>query len=165
MSTVESSNIMIISKGQSNVINSIVSSSYPSNSPQIQTPPLPPTPLIVTGSLPSSPAPFNDDKPIEKCYKKEKHILLEFDQIVKGRLSIISIRKSLWWRGKKQVYIHLSRIKFILNKKVNDVTLRPELLLKDSIKNLFNHAWTPLETFNSKKKEKGTCFFPFHSIR
>ncbi|CAF4641106.1 unnamed protein product [Rotaria socialis] len=54
--------------------------------------PTPPPPLIIpnastitpTTSLPSSPALFHDDKPIEKLYKKEKQILFEFEQIVKG---------------------------------------------------------------------------------
>jgi hypothetical protein len=41
-------------------------------------------PLTPTTSLPSTPSPFYDDKPTEKLYKKEKQILLEFDQIVKG---------------------------------------------------------------------------------
>ncbi|CAF3685098.1 unnamed protein product [Rotaria socialis] len=53
--------------------------------------PTPPPPLIIpnastitpTTSLPSSPALFHDDKPIEKLYKKEKQILFEFEQIVK----------------------------------------------------------------------------------
>jgi hypothetical protein len=56
---------------------------YPPNS-QSQAPPPPPLPLTSSTSLPSSPAPFNEDKPIEKFYKKEKQILFEFDQIVKG---------------------------------------------------------------------------------
>lgn len=43
--------------------------------------------LTPTTSLPSSPALFHDDKPIEKLYKKEKQILLEFDQIRKGMIS------------------------------------------------------------------------------
>jgi hypothetical protein len=51
---------------------------------QSQIPPPPPAPLTSTISLPISPTPFNDDKPIEKFYKKEKQILLEFDQIFKG---------------------------------------------------------------------------------
>ncbi|CAM4782253.1 unnamed protein product [Rotaria magnacalcarata] len=46
-------------------------------------PPPPPSPLTSSISLPSSPASFNEDKPIEKYYKKEKQILVEFDQIVK----------------------------------------------------------------------------------
>jgi hypothetical protein len=83
MSTIESNNFVTNSKGQSNIINSIVPSIYPSNC-QSQTPPPPPLPLTTSTSLPSSPAPFNEDKPIEKFYKKEKQILLEFDQIVKG---------------------------------------------------------------------------------
>jgi hypothetical protein len=41
-------------------------------------------PLTPTTSLPSTPSPFYDDKPTEKLYKKEKQILFEFDQIVKG---------------------------------------------------------------------------------
>ncbi|CAF1005375.1 unnamed protein product [Adineta steineri] len=54
----------------------------------------PPPPLLLpiaapltptTSSSPStpSPSPFYDDKPTEKYYKKEKQILIEFDQIVK----------------------------------------------------------------------------------
>ena len=82
MSTIESTNISMNFKGQSNLINSIVSSPYPSNSSHTQTPP--PIPLTLTTSLPSSPAPFTDDRPIEKFYKKEKQILFEFDQVVKG---------------------------------------------------------------------------------
>jgi hypothetical protein len=84
MSTIETNHIGINLKGQSNIINSIVPSMYSSNSHQSQTPPPPPLPLTLTASLPSSPAPFNEDKPIEKFYKKEKQILFEFDQIVKG---------------------------------------------------------------------------------
>jgi hypothetical protein len=83
MSTIESNNTTMTSKGQSNIVNSIVPSIYLSNS-QIQTPPLPPLPITATTSLPSSPAPFNEDKHIEKFYKKGKQIFLEFDQIVKG---------------------------------------------------------------------------------
>jgi hypothetical protein len=41
-------------------------------------------PLTPTTSLPSTPSPFYDDKSTEKLYKKEKQILFEFDQIVKG---------------------------------------------------------------------------------
>jgi hypothetical protein len=81
MSTIESNHIITNFKGQS---NSIVPTIYPSNSQQSQTPPLPPLPLTTTSSLPSSPAPFNDDKPMEKYYKKEKQISFEFDQLVKG---------------------------------------------------------------------------------
>jgi hypothetical protein len=84
MSTIESNHINTNLKGQSNTINSIVPSIYPSNTQQSQTPPPPPLPLTNTTSLPSSPAPFNDDKPIEKYYKKEKQISFEFDQLVKG---------------------------------------------------------------------------------
>lgn len=83
MSTIESNNLVTNSKGQSNQMQSIVSSMYPSN-PQPQTPPPPPIPLTTSSSLPSSPAPFNDEKSNEKFYKKQKQILLEFDQIVKG---------------------------------------------------------------------------------
>ncbi len=47
------------------------------------------TPLTATPSIPlpspPPPTPFYDDRPIEKFYKKEKQILLEFDQLVKGR--------------------------------------------------------------------------------
>ncbi|UJR08493.1 hypothetical protein I4U23_012759 [Adineta vaga] len=72
----------------------ITSSSTPS-SPLPTTPPPPlllpsanatsltPTSLTPTTSSPSTPSPFYDDKPIEKCYKKEKQILFEFDQTVK----------------------------------------------------------------------------------
>ncbi len=70
----------------------IVSTSAPSSSTQPGVPqslPLStPTPLTATASvpLPSPPlTPFYDDKSTEKCYKKEKQILLEFDQQVKGR--------------------------------------------------------------------------------
>jgi hypothetical protein len=90
MSTIESNHIGINSKGQSNIIHSTVPAIYPTNSQQPQTPPLPPLPLTFTTSLPSSPALFNDDKPIEKCYKKEKQILFEFDQIVKGIFFVFS---------------------------------------------------------------------------
>jgi hypothetical protein len=83
MSTIESNHIGINSKGQSNIIHSTVPVIYPINSQQPQTPPLPPLPLTSSASLPS-PAPFNEDKPTEKFYKKEKQISLEFDQIVKG---------------------------------------------------------------------------------
>jgi SLIT-ROBO Rho GTPase activating protein len=45
------------------------------------------TPLTATPSIPlpspPPPTPFYDDRPIEKFYKKEKQILLEFDQLVK----------------------------------------------------------------------------------
>ena len=41
-------------------------------------------PLTPAASIPSSPTFVTDDKPIEKLYKKEKQILFEFDQIVKG---------------------------------------------------------------------------------
>ena len=82
MSTIESNNITMNSKGQPNIINSAVPITNPSNLPS--KPPPPPLPLTSTASLPSSPTPFNDDKPIEKFYKKEKQILIEFDQIVKG---------------------------------------------------------------------------------
>jgi hypothetical protein len=84
MSTIESNNIITNSKGQSNVSNSTLPSPFPSNS-QPQTPP-PPLPLTITTSLPSPPALFNDDKPTERFYKKEKQISLEFEQIVKGML-------------------------------------------------------------------------------
>jgi hypothetical protein len=70
MSTIESNTLTRNSKRQSNIMNSTV--------------PPPPAPLTSTISLPISPTPFNDDKPIEKFYKKEKQILLEFDQIFKG---------------------------------------------------------------------------------
>lgn len=69
-----------------------------SNQPAIPPPlSLPsPMPLTPTTSLafPSPPpsTPFYDDKPVEKFYKKEKQILLEFDQLVKGK--IISSRSS-----------------------------------------------------------------------
>ena len=80
MSTVES-NIK-------NQINRLLSNSTcpsPSSHSNIPAPLTPTThPLTPTTSLPSSPAPFYDDKPIEKFYKKEKQIHLEFEQIVKG---------------------------------------------------------------------------------
>ena len=64
----------------------------PSNSSSTapQTPPPVPLPLLPSASLPSSPAPFNDDKPMERFYKKEKQISLEFDQIVKGMRAFLS---------------------------------------------------------------------------
>ena len=65
-----------------------------SNQPAIPPPlSLPsPMPLTPTTSLafPSPPpsTPYYDDKPVEKFYKKEKQILLEFDQLVKGKTMI-----------------------------------------------------------------------------
>lgn len=76
MSTVETNHINVNFKGQSMAMHSIVQ--------QSQSIPSSPLPLINTGSLPSSPAPFNDDKQVEKFYKKEKQISFEFDQLVKG---------------------------------------------------------------------------------
>ncbi len=85
----------VMSTLESNIKNQlIVSTSAPSSSqPAIPSPLSLPTaaPLTLTTSLPPSlPAPFYDDKPIEKLYKKEKQILLEFDQIVKGRKIFVS---------------------------------------------------------------------------
>ncbi len=90
MSTIDSNHINTNSKGQSNINHSTVSSNYFSNTQQSHTPPPPPLPLTTTTSLPSSPAPFNEDKPIEKLYKKEKQISLEFDQVVKGNFIDVS---------------------------------------------------------------------------
>ena len=84
MSTIEFSHMNTNSKGQSYPINSIVPFTSPSTVQQSQTPPPPPLPITLTTSLPSSPAPFNDDKPMERFYKKEKQISFEFDQLVKG---------------------------------------------------------------------------------
>lgn len=65
------------------------SSPQPTTSPLLLAlPPPPPSTasLTPTTSSPSTPSPFYDDnKPIEKCYKKEKQILFEFDQTVKGK--------------------------------------------------------------------------------
>ncbi|CAF3538770.1 unnamed protein product [Rotaria sordida] len=83
MSTIESNNIAMNSKTQSNTVNSTALVVYQSNI-QSQTPPPPPLPLTSSTSLPSSSASFNEDKPIEKFYKKQKQIIVEFDQIVKG---------------------------------------------------------------------------------
>jgi len=81
---------------ESNLINQPITSisASSSSSPQSVIPPpllLPtPTPLTATTSLPlpspppPTPTTFYDDKLIEKFYKKEKQILLEFEQIVKG---------------------------------------------------------------------------------
>ena len=81
MSTVETNHINVNFKGQSNAMHSTV----PAIVQQFQTIPSSPLPLINTGSLPSSPAPFYDDKQVEKFYyKKEKQISFEFDQLVKG---------------------------------------------------------------------------------
>jgi hypothetical protein len=75
---------------ESNLKNQLITSiSAPSQS---VTPPslLLPTAasLTPTTSLPlpspTPPTPYYDDKPIEKFYKKEKQISLEFEQIVKG---------------------------------------------------------------------------------
>ncbi|CAF0862814.1 unnamed protein product [Rotaria sordida] len=82
MSTIESNNIAMNSKTQSNTVNSTALVVYQSNI-QSQTPPPPPLPLTSSTSLPSSSASFNEDKPIEKFYKKQKQIIVEFDQIVK----------------------------------------------------------------------------------
>ena len=83
MSAVESNTTGMTTKGPLTLMNSTTPSIHLANS-QAQTPPPPPLPLTSTTSLPASPAPFNEDKPIEKFYKKEKQILFEFDQIVKG---------------------------------------------------------------------------------
>ena len=83
MSTIESNCISLNSKSSSNTINFATTAQWPSNL-QSQTPPPPPLPLSLSSSLPSSPASLNEDKPNEKLYKKEKQILFEFDQIVKG---------------------------------------------------------------------------------
>jgi hypothetical protein len=84
MSTIES-NI----KNQPIISNSASSSS--STSQSVIPPPLllpTTTSLAPTPSLPlpspPPPTPYYDDKSTEKCYKKEKQILIEFDQIVKG---------------------------------------------------------------------------------
>lgn len=80
MSTIETNHISVNFKGQSNAIHSIV----PLVIQQSHHVPSSPLPLINTPSLPSSPSPFNDDKQVEKFYKKEKQISFEFDQLVKG---------------------------------------------------------------------------------
>ena len=51
--------------------------------------PLTPTTSISTPTPPPPPppTPFYDDRPVEKFYKKQKQISLEFDQIVKGKAS------------------------------------------------------------------------------
>ncbi|CAF3949121.1 unnamed protein product [Rotaria magnacalcarata] len=69
-------------KSQSNTVSSTSLVLYTSHL-ECLIPPPPPLPLTSSISLPSSPASFNEDKPIEKYYKKEKQILVEFDQIVK----------------------------------------------------------------------------------
>jgi hypothetical protein len=77
---------------ESNIKNQPIISTPASTQPVIPPPLLLPTtaPLTPTTSLtpttplPSSPASFYDDKQIEKFYKKEKQIHLEFEQIVKG---------------------------------------------------------------------------------
>jgi hypothetical protein len=75
MSTTIESNL----KNQPSVPCSILSISSP-------TPLLLPNslPLTPTSSLPSTPSAFYDDRSTEKLYKKQKQILFEFDQIVKG---------------------------------------------------------------------------------
>ena len=83
-----------MSTTESNIKNQSIASTSASSLPtQSGVPPSPlplpiATPLTATTSLPlpSPPlTPFYDDKSTEKCYKKEKQILLEFDQQVKGR--------------------------------------------------------------------------------
>jgi hypothetical protein len=84
-----------MSTTESNIKNQpIVSTSASSSSIHSGIPPpllLPTaTPLTATPSVPlppppPPPTPFYDDKSTEKFYKKEKQILLEFDQLVKGR--------------------------------------------------------------------------------
>ncbi len=73
------STILTNSTMQSNTINSTSPLTFNS---QPQTPS--PLPLISSTSLPSTPAPFNEDKHTEKFYKKGKQIFVEFDQLVKG---------------------------------------------------------------------------------
>lgn len=80
MSTIETNHIHVNFKGQSKIIHSI----GPLIIQQSHNIPSSPLPLINTPSLPSSPSPFNDDKQVEKFYKKEKQISFEFDQLVKG---------------------------------------------------------------------------------
>jgi len=79
---------------ESNVKNQLITSiSAPSQSvipPSLSLPTA--ASLATTTSLPlpapPPPTPYYDDKPIEKFYKKEKQISLEFEQIVKGILYI-----------------------------------------------------------------------------
>ena len=68
-----------------------MASALPPNQPTVPPPLLLPPAMSLTPTtsvaLPSPPpsTPFYDDKPVEKFYKKEKQILLEFDQLVKGK--------------------------------------------------------------------------------
>ncbi|CAF0756913.1 unnamed protein product [Adineta steineri] len=105
MSASESNNNATNLKMQSNTINSALASIHPLTT-QPQTPSPPPLPLITTTSLPSSPAPFNEDKHTEKTYKKGKQILFEFDQIFKDiRFQLNEQLKSLEQRIETQLSI------------------------------------------------------------
>jgi hypothetical protein len=90
---------------ESNLKNQpITSISVPSQSavpPPLLLPTASPLTPTTSSPLPSPPppTPYYDDKPIEKFYKKEKQISLEFEQIVKGKKNLFDV--------KKEVHMHL----------------------------------------------------------